>query len=141
MSDPDVEAKQTPTVEKVPTAQRMLIVDDDKAVRDAVELLMITIGFDVVSVDSGRSAVELFENPSPSSPPIDWAIIDVSMPVMDGIETVRRIREIQPALPIILATGYTDKAIPDELIAHQHTALVQKPYRSEAILQVLETLK
>lgn len=123
-------------------SERLLIVDDDRAVRDAVQLLMTTIGFDVVSVDNGQTAVDLFEKPQvPADRPIDCAIIDVSMPGMDGIETVQRIRDIHPALPIILATGYTDKAIPDEMMAQRNTALVRKPYRSESILQVLESLK
>lgn len=140
MSDSDVKAQDRPALENAQPFERLLIVDDDKAVRDAVHLLMTAIGFEVVSVDSGRSAVELFENSSTGAP-IDWAIIDVSMPGMDGIETVQRIRDLHPALPIILATGYTDKAVPAEVIAHQNTALVRKPYRSEAVLEVLETLK
>lgn len=121
-------------VENDPVAKRVLIVDDDPGVRESVELLMTTLGLEVTTVDRGQTAVELFQDDQQL---FDWAIIDVSMPGMDGIETARRIRNTHPGLPIVLATGYSDVSIPDELMQQPNTALIQKPYRGEAILQIL----
>ena len=120
-----------------PVAKRLLIVDDDQGVRESVELLMTTLGFEVTTAESGRTAIDFFQD---NQQLFDWAIIDVFMPGMDGIETAGRIRNTHPNLPIILATGDTNTPIPDQLMQQPHTALIRKPYRSAAILQRLDSI-
>ena len=118
-------------------AKKLLIVDDEPSVRESVELLMTTLGFEVTTAECGKTAVELFEGQDRR---FDCAIVDVSMPEMDGIETAERIRSIHPNLPIVFSSGYSEAAIPDELLQQPNTVMIRKPYRSDAIIRLLEEI-
>ena len=75
---------------------RILIVDDDKAVRTAIQVLLEYEGFEVVVVENGRSAIEAATKTS-----IDAAIVDIVMPGMDGLETIKAFDRSADGLVIV----------------------------------------
>ena len=60
----------------------------------------------------------------------DVALVDVSMPEMDGWELMERLRDLDPALPVIIMSGYVD---PERVREHQPAAVVAKPYEARAL--------
>jgi CheY-like chemotaxis protein len=82
---------------------RILVAEDDEAFLEAVEaLLSVDGGFAVVArARNGREAVELA-----ASVDLDAIVMDIEMPVMDGIEATRRLREQSPDLPIVAISGH-----------------------------------
>lgn len=83
----------------------VLVVDDDSLVLTSTSLLLEDLGHRVISAASGAQALELFD----SEPEIDLVITDMVMPKMSGAQLAQAIRVIRPHLPIILATGYTER--------------------------------
>ncbi len=79
---------------------RILIVDDDPAVQMTVRLLLEREGHDVVVAGDGRTGVARVERES-----FDLLLLDIFMPGMDGLETMRLVRARQPQLPIIVISG------------------------------------
>jgi two-component system OmpR family response regulator len=79
---------------------RVLIVDDDVLMLATLEAMLIDEGFDVVAVDGGRKAISALQ-----STPFDAVIVDMVMPGMDGYQTIREFRRINPTLPIIAMSG------------------------------------
>jgi len=79
---------------------RVLIVDDDILLLTTLEAMLIDEGFEVVAVDGGRKAVTALQ-----SQPFDVVLIDMVMPGMDGFQTIRECRRINPAMPIVAMTG------------------------------------
>jgi CheY-like chemotaxis protein len=79
--------------------QRILVVDDDDAIRESVRLALNTIGMTVVSAESGERALEAFDMA------FDGAIIDLMMPGINGLETIKALRARAPDLPIIVVSG------------------------------------
>jgi len=95
-----MEAIGTTNPEPRTASGRLLLVDDDPLVLRSVRRLLVKEGYEVVSVDSGEAAVERFAAES-----FDAVISDISLPGQSGIDTTRRIRELDEHASIILMTG------------------------------------
>jgi nitrogen regulation protein NR(I) len=87
---------------------KILIVDDETGVRHSFKKILGRQGYDVITAENGKDAIEKvsIENPS-------LVFMDVSMPEMDGIETLQKLKSIHPDLPVIMMTAFSssDKAI------------------------------
>jgi CheY-like chemotaxis protein len=80
---------------------RILIVDDDEAVRRATLIMLEARGFEVVAVDNGQAGVDAVKADS-----FDAVIVDLFMPGMDGLATTRAIHQHSPTTPIIAVSGF-----------------------------------
>jgi PAS domain S-box-containing protein len=90
----------------LPEGLRVLLVEDNPQVRDFAEGLLIDLGCEVVSSESGQEALELLETKA-----VDLVLSDVVMPGMSGVELARRMRDLHPDVPVLLATGYSDEIV------------------------------
>jgi len=89
------------------TRHRVLIVDDHQLLRQAVRRALEDAGMDVVAeAGDGSEAVRLAAEITP-----DVVVMDVSMPVLDGVEATRRIHDDHPELPIVIITMHGDEAL------------------------------
>jgi CheY-like chemotaxis protein len=82
----------------------ILVVDDNEEVREVTEEMLREIGYATAGVESGQDAL----NALARGEVFDLLVIDIAMPGLDGIETVRQAREQWPALKVLYATGYAD---------------------------------
>jgi len=110
---------------------RVLLVDDDILVSMGAADMLLDLGHSVTEAQSGAHALKLFE----SDPAFDVVMTDYAMPGMNGLDLALRIRQINPKLPIILATGYA------ELPPHKAVefARLSKPYSEKEMAAALET--
>ncbi len=83
--------------------ERILVVDDDNDLRTVLRDVLKEEGFDTAEAEDGVSGVKLFKKDQP-----DAVLLDLNMPQMDGIDTMREIRRIGPDVPVIILTGYGD---------------------------------
>jgi len=120
-----VEAQAAPT----PPELLVLVVDDDSLVLTSTRLLIEDLGHRVLCAHSGSQALELHER----NPDIDLVITDMAMPQMDGAQLAKLLRDRQPDLPIILATGYAERL---EGFASQLPRLT-KPFKQIDLVQVI----
>lgn len=79
---------------------RILVVDDDATVRDSIRLVFRSVGIEAVAAENGERALEAF-----GQAVFDGAIVDLMMPGMNGLETIRALRASAPDLPIIIVSG------------------------------------
>ena len=82
---------------------KVLIVEDEKVTRLTLARLLEKEGLEVIEATDGRQAIDLFRRQPPSA-----VILDIMMPVMDGMETIRELKGIDPSVPVIIATGRGD---------------------------------
>lgn len=103
---------------------KILIVDDDKSVRDFLKRFLKQKGYtNVQAVDDGYKALKLIEQDK-----INLVFLDIRMPRMDGIEVLRKIKEIDKDTGVIMITGFPDEKIGKqalELGAHDY---IMKPF-------------
>lgn len=109
----------------------ILIVDDDSDFRRAAKLVFEMEGFDVLEACSGDEAIKTFKAHTP-----DLAIVDMKMPGISGIDTVRELSQINTNVPIIILTAYG--TIPDAVKALQYGAInfIQKSVPFDKLLCV-----
>ncbi len=121
-------------VEEVAEAWRgsglVLLVDDEDVVREVAGRMLRALGFDVIDATDGRSAMRLF---GIRRAEIVAVLLDRTMPVLDGPDTLREIRRIDAEVPVILSSGYSA----EDHMGSQATDFVQKPYTLARLADVL----
>jgi CheY-like chemotaxis protein len=112
---------------------RVLLVDDDRSVLDALGAVIESEGFELVRAADGHEAVEKFRQQ-----PIDIVLLDLNMPVKGGWDTLERLTTINPLLQIIVITARSD-AYP-VAVAAGVAALMQKPLDIPLLLEAMREL-
>ena len=114
---------------------KILVVDDDRRiVKTTCDILKIK-GYEVVSAFTGEEGVELVK----AAPP-DCVLMDLKMPGINGVEAMKRMKEIAPSLPIVLISAYaTDDLVNDAKQAGAY-AVLSKPLNFQMILSFLSLL-
>jgi DNA-binding NtrC family response regulator len=109
------------------------IIDDEPVIHDVLAQLLTSEGYEVEISSSGEEALEKFPSQS-----FDVILLDLLMPGLDGIETLRRIKRIDPAATVIIITAYG--SVESAISAMKIGALdyVQKPFKHDDLLVVLE---
>ncbi len=113
----------------------VLIIDDNDGVREVAAAMLEIAGFKVVAARSGAEAVEIFRERHAD---IRLVLSDLSMPYMDGWETMAALRRIRPDIPAILSSGYEEAHAMSGEHAEQPQAFLQKPYQMKALKDALE---
>ncbi|HJV91291.1 MAG TPA: PAS domain S-box protein [Holophagaceae bacterium] len=103
---------------------RVLLVDDDDLIRSTVPTMLQFLGHAVEGVDSGLAAIHRMER----GKPIDVVILDLNMPGLSGLETLARIRLLEPDLPVIISSGYMDGEAEALMAADPAVSFMAKPY-------------
>src|SRR5678815_2664641 len=85
---------------------RILIVDDDHTVRDMLAEFFTERGYEVVTAPSGAEALRGLSETRP-----DLVLLDIRMPGLDGVETLRRLRTVAPGISVIMVTANEDVAL------------------------------
>jgi len=102
-----------------------LLVEDQDAVRNMAESMLKLIGYEVLAAPGGAEAVDLLRaNPDQ----IRCVITDLSMPGMDGWETLAALRKIQPHIPVILVSGYDEARVMTGNWSERPQVFLHKPY-------------
>ena len=113
-------------------ALEVLVVDDEADIRELVSGVLEDEGFTVRAAADSTAALEAIEERRPS-----LVLLDVRMPVMDGIETARRIREKHAATVIVLVSVDDVASVPDSIVSCGASAFVRKQDFGRAVLQRL----
>ncbi len=119
------------------TPYRILVVDDQAATNDVVKLYLEAMGLKAMGVSTGAQAVEVCKTEPP-----DAVLMDVQMPVMDGLEATRRVRAL-PGGDQILIVGFTAMAMAgdrERCLASGMDDYFSKPIRMSELHERLVTL-
>ena len=132
-------AASTPAVARVstppfdtraqPIAGTVLLIDDEDGVRAVAEQMFVTLGLKTLTAADGAEGVELFIK---NQAAISLVLLDLTMPRMNGEESLRAIRLLAPNMPVILMSGYNQSAVP-ELASDDRVSFLQKPFSLQAL--------
>ena len=116
---------------------RLVLADDHLVLRQALKALLERKGLEVVADEAdGRAAVLAVERFSP-----DVAVLDVAMPVLNGVDAAREIARVAPACPVILLSGIDDKRFVKEALKVGVRGFVQKSQGCDELVHAIEEVR
>jgi PAS domain S-box-containing protein len=115
----------------------ILLVEDDDQVRLIANMLLQKFGFTVLEAINGKEALELYQN---NTADISLVVTDMGMPVMDGYELFRELKQLKPELPIIVTSGFGDAEISSRIVADDIAGIISKPYNPDQLREVLKNV-
>jgi DNA-binding response OmpR family regulator len=115
----------------------VLIIDDESLVRTALVRTLKAENIEAAESASGSAGIERFLlDPKGFS----LVILDLAMPGMNGAECFRRLREIDPEVPILILSGYPKDQSVEALLANAHADFMAKPFDREELLRGVRAL-
>lgn len=112
---------------------KVLIVDDAFFVRMKVKRVLEQHDYVVIEAENGVEAVEITKREKPQI-----ILLDLIMPVMDGLTALKNIMAIHPSAKVIMITGYADQALFMEALELGAKDLILKPINEEKILEIVK---
>jgi CheY-like chemotaxis protein len=112
----------------------LLLVDDEPSARAVARALAESLGFQVLEAADGLEAVALFELRHAE---IEAVLMDLTMPHMDGRQAFLRMREVDPRVPVVLTSGYSEQDVLADFLGKGLAGFLPKPYQSSQFISVI----
>jgi len=116
---------------------RILVVDDEDIVRQMTTRMLHLLGYDVVGCESGRKAVQLFQEHWRE---LDLVLLDLVLPEMDGKAVFEAMRRIDPAARIVLFSGYSADGDARVMLERGAKGFLQKPFNATELSEVVSSV-
>ena len=113
--------------------RKLLLVDDEEGVRRFLGLSLMELGYEVETAENGQAALDLFDAFRP-----DIVFTDIKMPVMDGIELLKRIKAHAPDTEVVMITGHGDLDLAIESLKFDASDFITKPISNNVLEVSLE---
>lgn len=110
--------------------RRVLVVDDADFMRRILEDILTRHGHTVLQAGNGQECLDILENEA-----VDVCVLDIVMPVMDGIETLRRIREKHPGMKTVMLSALTGESCVRQALQLGADAFVVKPFQEKCLIE------
>ncbi len=120
----------TPAAQPMPAgAGRLLIMDDEAALRQLLETVLTSLGYHVQTARDGAEAIALCEDAETAGYGFDAALLDLTVSGgMGGLEAAGRLREIAPHMKLIVSSGYSEAPVMAEFRKHGFDGVIRKPW-------------
>ena len=118
----------------MPDKGKVYVIDDDEAVRDSLNFLLDSAGFDVTLFETAVSFLDAL-------PGLDFGCVvsDVRMPGLDGIELLKRMKAGHSTFPIVIMTGHGDVPLAVEAMKLGAVDFLEKPFEDDRLISMIET--
>ena len=123
--------------EKLRGTETALFVDDEDMIIEVAGELFEQLGYKVLTAGSGREAIETYEK---NKERIDMVLLDMIMPDMSGGETYDKLKEINPDIKVLLASGYSMNGTATGIMDRGCNGFIQKPFKMKELSQKLREI-
>ena len=132
--------KETPPQENMLGGGTVLLVDDEAVIVDVGKRMIESLGYKVLPARNGEEALRIFES---NQSRIDLVILDMVMPYLNGGEVYDQLKSIDPAVRVLLASGYSLNGQAETILERGCNGFIQKPFNtvelSHKIREILDT--
>ena len=119
--------------------QRILVMDDEAAIRDLTSQLLGTLGYEVTAVPDGLEAVKLYDRALRRGEHFQAVILDATVRGgLGGVATIERLRDLDPEVNATICSGYSDEAALTEFLAYGFRGALPKPFTRRELADALQ---
>lgn len=133
--------EETPSVIVNSTKQRLLVIDDDPLLREALFRILEAEGHDVTTIDGGQAGIDAFTEAFRSGHPFDAVMTDLGMPYVDGRSVAAAVKRISPRTPVILLTGWGQRLNTEQSVPEYVDVVLSKPPKLPELRKALADLQ
>jgi CheY-like chemotaxis protein len=108
---------------------KILVVDDEKVIRDFLSRYFTSLGLQSLAVDNGCMAIEAARKER-----FDLVFLDIRMPRMNGIQALQELMKIDPDSNYVMMTGYAVEEVLEDIQKYACVGLIRKPFETEELL-------
>ena len=131
------QAEEAPELQPRLAQGTVLVVDDEETVRQVAKTSLERFGYRVLLARNGIEAVEIFGQ-SPDQ--VTLVLLDLTMPLMSGEETLGRLRAIRPDVPVLLSSGYNQIEVIKRFTGRGLAGFIGKPYSSATLIEKIKSI-
>ncbi|MGD1045614.1 MAG: response regulator [Bacteroidota bacterium] len=113
----------------------ILVVEDEDIHRLILKRVLENNGYVVLDAANGAEGLEVMRTLK-----VDLAIVDLEMPIMDGMEFTKWVKEINPNFPVIIITAHAASYSSQDILAANVEAFIQKPIEADELLRIIENI-
>ncbi|MDR3684285.1 MAG: response regulator [Geothrix sp.] len=117
-------------------ARVVLVIDDEDYMLEVVRDVLESHGHSAFLAQSGEEGIELLRRHGNR---VDVVLLDLSMPGLGGAETLRRLREVEPRIPVVLSSGFAEEEVMVQIKGMDFVGFLQKPYLAKDLMRVVES--
>ncbi|MBT3199934.1 MAG: response regulator, partial [Phycisphaerales bacterium] len=129
-----ISAKQAQADRKWKGSGTVLLVDDEAIVRQIGTMMIKRLGMTTITANDGRDALEIYQEHRDD---IDCVILDLTMPHLDGEQTFRQLRKIDPDICVLMSSGYSEQEVTQRFQGKGIGGFIQKPYELQKLADTL----
>jgi len=111
----------------------ILVVDDDRAIRKLIRLILEDAGYDILEAEDGQAANNVLNN-GETPMVVDLIISDLNMPKVDGFEAIASFKKEHPSIPVIILTGIADQEVETSIMRQGVSNYLEKPVDARALI-------
>lgn len=117
--------------------ETILLVDDEECVREIISEVLAESGYRVLEAKDGAEGLSLYQKHQAK---IKLILLDLLMPVMNGLDCAREILKINPAAKVLIGSGFIDEGYKQKLAEMPAVEVMSKPYRNSSLLTAIEKI-
>jgi len=115
----------------------VLLVDDEETVLNISKEMLSDFGFETITASDGKEALEIFKQQHNQ---ICFVLMDLTMPHMDGEEAFREFKRIDPAVKVIICSGYNEQEVSQKFVGKGLAGFLKKPYLFSELQKTIQTI-
>jgi signal transduction histidine kinase/ActR/RegA family two-component response regulator len=135
ISEEKIEKNIVKTENLVSGTGTLLIVDDEEMIKETLKGMLESLNYKVIFAKDGKNALKMYKSHLDE---IDAILMDIQMPVMDGVEAAEKILKINPKARIVFMSGYAEAKSFDKLRKMGHQLFLKKPYKITNLADIIQ---